>query len=151
MLLRLLSYHQVPVQYFNLLSSTIQSRTPSAIEHGSFWARQSLSNSTAGIEASDHGRSGRQYEMAFGLKGVERRKETQPLQMHEWSVRSATIYHKFDILHGSSLWLLGKAEGTSHIRCDESRKYGRDEHNSSHNSPAGSYVANLAIHLLLAQ
>lgn len=151
MLLRTLSYHQVSVQYLDMLSSTMQFSEQSHNGNGSFWAYRSLGSPIAGLEAPDIGRSGHHYEIAFSLQGVESGGPTRSNQQHEWLLRSATIYHKFDNVHGSSLWLLSKTANDLHSRFHGEYAERNKRNDELDVDPVGCFTANLGNHLLLAR
>lgn len=54
-------------------------------------------------------RSGRQFQLCYNLKGVTLNKSTvEPVKPSEWSIRQAAILHQFDVVHGTTLWIVTK-------------------------------------------
>lgn len=63
-----------------------------------------LSTSIPGL-----GRSGRQFQLCYNLKGVKLKHENmKDVKDSEWSIRQAAIHHQFDVVYGTTLWIVTK-------------------------------------------
>lgn len=55
------------------------------------------------------GRSGRHFKLCYNLKGVTLKKESnENIKLNEWSIRQAAVYHQFDVVNGTTLWIVTK-------------------------------------------
>ena len=55
------------------------------------------------------GRSGRQFQLCYNLNGVTLVSEDpESIKDHHWTVRQAAIHHQFDIVYGTTLWIVTK-------------------------------------------
>ncbi|MCJ1381741.1 hypothetical protein MMC17_004852 [Xylographa soralifera] len=55
------------------------------------------------------GRSGRLFQLCYNLVGVSLKATVvKDLKLREWSVRQAAIHHQFDIINGTTLWIVTK-------------------------------------------
>lgn len=53
-------------------------------------------------------RSGRQFQLCYNLKGVTLKKNSQEVKNNEWSIRQAAVHHQFDVVYGTTLWIITK-------------------------------------------
>lgn len=95
------------------------------------------------------GRSGRHFQLCYNLKGVAlKRKVPGDLSLHEWSVRQAAFHHQFDIVHGTTLWIVTKG------RLDLQQRFkqltGRDgqHEDKSFGDLCACFRSSLAVHLM---
>ena len=62
-----------------------------------------------GLPIPDLGRSGRHFQLCYNLKGVTLKKRSNEFtRLNEWSIRQAAIYHQFDVVFGTTLWIVTK-------------------------------------------
>jgi hypothetical protein len=57
----------------------------------------------------DLGRSGRQFQLCYSLKGITKKVgHGDHPNLDEWSIRQAAIHHQFDVVYGTTLWIVTK-------------------------------------------
>jgi hypothetical protein len=58
----------------------------------------------------DLGRSGKMFQLCFNLKGVGlfENKSSEEAELNDWSIRTVSIYHRFDVESGATLWIVTK-------------------------------------------
>jgi hypothetical protein len=83
---------------------------PTDVRFSGFREQTTMKASSAKSPAMpDLGRSGRHFKLCYNLKGVTRKKENcENMKLDEWSIRPAAIYHQFDVVYGTSLWIVTK-------------------------------------------
>jgi len=111
MLLRILSYHQVIPSFIDMISIFGSQLDARELRFSGFREQTLLSNPPQGLIIPDLGRSGKQFQLCYHLKTVNC---TSPVgtsrQEQRWSIRPATFYHQFDVVYGTSLWIVAKGE-----------------------------------------
>lgn len=153
MLRRILSYHQVPAQYLEFLFLFGERDSSSDLKFGHFWSQRCLGRPNPELVIPALNRSGQHYELCFNLKGVEpKRPDTDdPAGLHEWSIRHAAIYHKFDVIHGTTVWTITKAKWNLKDRFRNATGDGSGPDARTFDSLRSSFSSSLAAHLLIAR
>jgi hypothetical protein len=151
MFLRILSYHQVMPSYLDFISVFGVQWEPRDLRFSGFREQLTLgqSASTTGIPAL--GRSGRQYQLSFNLKGVSQVPIPNKPGRNWWSIRQAAIHHQFDVELGTTLWIVTKGDRDLKERIEDMTApppYGRIE-DQSFDTPEECFRSSLAVHLLL--
>jgi hypothetical protein len=157
---RLLTYFQVMPSLIDFISVfAIKNREPPDLRFSGFHERvylhQGLTPVT--IEVDYLGLSGRNYQLCYNLKSMANKSEEYgdlerlKRENWEWSSRQMVIHHQFDVLKGTTLWILTMARSELQERVEKligpnSRRGDRD-----FTSAESSFCASLAVHILLAQ
>lgn len=154
MLTRLLTYHQVPIEYVNSLMILFGQREGSSdLNYRSFWHKLSFGLPVTALEISSLGRSGRHYEMCFNLKGVEETKLADPdiEDVNKWSIRHAAVYHKFDVNTGKAVWYITQAGHRLRQCIKDATNDPQRREATSFDEPTVAYRSSLEAHLILSQ
>ena len=151
MFLRILSYHQVMPNYLDFISVFGLQDEPRDLRFSGFREHTTLAQSArvAGIPAL--GRSGRQFQLCFNLKGVSQVPIPQKPGTIRWSIRQAAIHHQFDIEFGTTLWIITKGDRDLRDMIGEltaAHQHGRAE-DLLFGTPEQCFKSSLAVHLLL--
>lgn len=95
------------------------------------------------------GRSGQQFQLCYNLKGVTlKHVDTKDAKLNEWSIRQAAIHHQFDVVFGTTLWVVTKGGLDLQQKFKElTGPEGRPEDKDFHSLPS-CFRASLATHLL---
>ncbi|MCJ1308074.1 hypothetical protein MMC25_001725 [Agyrium rufum] len=152
MLVRILTYHQVMACYLDFLSVFGMSGDPRELGFSAFREQIFLRDSPRALQAFSLGRSGRQYQMSYNLKGVAciSGKET-PEDLRQWSIRQAAMHHQFDVVCGTTLWIIAKGDLELKARIQTlTGDAGRPE-DKAFESPEASFRSSLAAHLVYCQ
>ncbi|KAK0729526.1 hypothetical protein B0H67DRAFT_559020 [Lasiosphaeris hirsuta] len=76
-----------------------------------FRTEKTFRNANAAMEIPALNRSGKTYQLCYTLKSVSLKPVTDghldPIINKAWRIRSAVIYHRFDIEYGTQLWIIG--------------------------------------------
>lgn len=68
-----------------------------------------LKNPPQGYPIADLGRSGRQFQLCYNLRGVTlTNRDIKNPKNQMWSIRQSAIHHQFDVVHGTTLWIITK-------------------------------------------
>jgi hypothetical protein len=109
MLTQLLSYHQVIPVYLDFIFVFGARSDPLDLRFSGFRQQMTLSESMQRPAVSSLGRSGRQYQLCYNLKGVTLRMEDKTNhELDDWSIRQVAIHHQFDVVNGTTLWIINK-------------------------------------------
>ena len=129
MLVRVLSYYQVIPSYIDfLLVFGVHKHTRDRRFSG-FHSQIHLEY-TPSLAVDHLGRSGRQFQLCYNLKFVGRWTELGQLSPldDQWSFRQGAFHHQFDILKGTALWIITRADLDLKKRIEETTgKTGRSE------------------------
>lgn len=101
MLARILTYHQVMPVYLDFIFVFGAQSEARDLRFSDFREQTEIKEHTRSLEIP--GRSGRRYQLCYNLKGV-----TFKEHVNEWSIRQDVIYHQFDVVHGTTLWIVAK-------------------------------------------
>jgi len=95
------------------------------------------------------GRSGQQFQLCYNLKGVSLKKsDPNDFKNNEWSIRQAAIHHQFDIVFGTTLWIVTKGnKDLQQMFKDLTGREGRPE-DKDFSTVESCFRASLAAHLL---
>jgi hypothetical protein len=150
MLVRILTYHQVMPSYLHFLSAFGQQTKPHNARFSGFREHTTLAAPSPGLAIVDLGRSGRQFQLCYNLKSVSCTSAPDTVKRQKvWSIRQVALYHQFDIVEGTTVWLLTKGGLDLKDRIKElTGRNGRPEDRSFGN-PQECFQSSLAVHLLL--
>lgn len=146
---RILTYHQVMPAYLDFLSVFGSDIHPRDLRFSDFPEQTLLSNTPRGVVAPELGRSGRQFQMCYNIKSVVRKSTTEEsYREQQWAIRQAAVHHQFDVVEGTTLWILTKTDLDFRENVQEiTGKHGRPE-DRAFNSVQECFKSSLVIHLM---
>ena len=147
---RILTYHQVMPGYLDFVSLFGSQSEPKDLRYSGFREQTLLSSPPRGLAVSSLGRSGRQYQLCYNLKGVAdiSSSTTVSSQDKEWSIRQLAVHHQFDVETGTSLWIVTKGDLEIQKRVKEmTGRDGRPE-DKAFDTPEQCFRCSLRVHLL---
>ncbi len=149
MFLRILSYHQVMAHYLDFISVFGSQSEPRDLRFSGFREQVSLNGRRKAPEIHSLGRSGRQYQLCFNLKGVTC---LTPMEKttdgKRWSIRQAAVHHQFDVETGNTLWIITKGDkGLKERIEDMTGSQGRPE-DQAFGTTQECFKSSLAVQLL---
>ncbi len=150
MLARILTYHQVMPSYLDFISVFGLQSEARDLRYSSFREQTLLSDPPRGPAVPKLGRSGRQFQLCYNLKSVTclSAPHTVPLEEEEWSIRQAAFHHQFDVITGTTLWIVTKGDLVIKARAQEmTSERGRPE-DKAFDTPEKCLKSSLAAHLL---
>lgn len=149
MLTRILTYHQVMPVYLDFMSVFGAQSEPRDLRFSGFREQRNLSHAFSGNAIPDLGRSGRQYQLSYNLKNVaEKSIDKADKRLNEWSIRQAAIHHQFDIVEGTTLWIVTKGNLDLQTRFKELTGKGGRPNDKSFDTLEQCFRSSLAAHLL---
>src|SRR5262249_43909072 len=120
MLARILSFHQVMPEYLDFMTSFGLQSSARDVRFSGFRRQVNLKQPPAALVVDSLGRSGRQYQLAYNLKGVTLKGvDVDDVQKSEWSIRNAAFYHQFDVGTGRAVWIVTKGGADIYDRYKE--------------------------------
>ena len=149
MLTQILTYHQVMPAYLDFVSVFGAQSEPHDLRFAGFREQVTLADPPRGPMMPSLGRSGRQYQLCYNLKCVTLKVEDQTnSKLNEWSIRQAAIHHQFDLVEGTTLWIVTKGNLDLQERFKElTGKTGRPE-DKAFGTAEECFRSSLAAHLL---
>ena len=135
--------------YIDFISVFGSQSEPRDLRFSGFRGRTLLPNRPHDLAIPSLGRSGRQLQLCYNLKSVACLSTTKTdTRDREWSIRQAAFHHQFDIIEGTTLWIVAKGDLEIKTRVQEvTGNDGRPEA-TDFGTPERSFKASLAIHLL---
>ena len=104
-----MSYHQVMPVYLDFMLVFGGQSDARDLRFSGFHEQIRLRNAVNGHAVPELGRSGRQFQLCYNLKGVQFKNSSEEnIKLNEWSIRDAAIYHQFDVEYGTTLWIVTK-------------------------------------------
>jgi hypothetical protein len=146
MLARIFSFHHVMPEYLDFVMSFGLQVAAREIRFSGFRRQVSLKRPPAALSIDALGRSGRQYQMAYNLKGVAR--PTNDPGTPVWSIRNAAIYHQFDVGTGRALWIVTKGRMDIYDRYKELTGPDARPEDKAFGTPEECFLSSLSPHLL---
>lgn len=116
MLAQIFTYHQVMPAYLDFMFIFGAQCDARDLRFSGFRKQNMLKNplNTKKCQSSnipELGRSGQQFQLCYNLKGVTLKTnsgEDRNSKDSEWSIRQASIHHQFDVVYGTTLWIVTK-------------------------------------------
>lgn len=147
MLTRILTHHQVMPEYLDFIFVFGTQSDPKDLRFSGF-RQQTMLEEIPSIPAIP-GRSWRQYQLCYNLKGVslvhlDRGNPTA----NEWSVRQVAIYHQFDVVHGTTLWIVTKGNLDLQQRFKQLTSENAPRESNSFGNAQECFRSSLAAHLM---
>jgi len=152
MLAQILTFHQVMPEFLDFFASFGLQTSAREVRFSGFRQQVSLKPQATSFAIDALGRSGRQYQVAYNLKGVTLKNyDPDNIERAEWSIRTAAFYHQFDVVQGRSVWIVIKGgqdvyekykELTGREARPEDKSFGTDDE---------CFVSSLSPHLLFCR
>lgn len=148
-LTEILTFHQVLPAYLDFLLVFGAQSDPKDLRFSGFREQTAIKKTPRTCNIPELGRSGRHFKLCYNLKGVTLKKEnTENIKLSEWSIRQAAVYHQFDVVFGTTLWIVAKGRDDILERYKElTSSQGRPE-DRTFDSPEDCFRSSLAAHLL---
>uniref|UniRef100_A0A8H7N3N9 CorA-like transporter domain-containing protein n=1 Tax=Bionectria ochroleuca TaxID=29856 RepID=A0A8H7N3N9_BIOOC len=109
MLAEILTFHQVMPDYLDFMFTFGLQSEPRDHRFSSFREQRSFRPSKTSLAIEPLGRSGRQYQLCYNLKGVSLKgQDPEDPSLDQYSIRPAAFYHRFDVDNGNALWIVTK-------------------------------------------
>ncbi|KAF2477653.1 uncharacterized protein BDR25DRAFT_249788 [Lindgomyces ingoldianus] len=106
---QLLTFHQVMPVYLDFMLVFGAQSDPKDLRFSGFREQSIMQNPPRGPTIPELDRSGRHFQMCYNLKGVTfKKKSDESIKLDEWSIRQAAVYHQFDVVFGTTLWIVTK-------------------------------------------
>jgi len=139
------TYYRVMPEYLDFLTCFGLQSTLRDVRFSAF--RRQVGLPRRGIKATEDalGRSGYQYQVAYNLKGISATEEG------EWSIRNAAFYHRFDVISGTSVWIVTKGRKDVYQSYEELTGEDGKAEDTSFGTTDESFVSSLAPHVLFAR
>ncbi|KAL8811715.1 MAG: hypothetical protein Q9200_001578 [Gallowayella weberi] len=145
MLTRILTYHQVMPCYLEFVSVFRLSKYARELRFSGFREQVALHDHAVSSAVPSLGRSGRQIQLCYNLKGVARITTEKTLL---WSIRQAAFHHQFDVITGNTVWIVTKGNLDIKKKIQAlTGQNGRVE-DRSFETPEQCLRSSLAVHLL---
>lgn len=148
-LAQLLTYHQVMPVYLDFMLVFGAQSDPKDLRFSGFREQTLMRDPPRGPSIPDLGRSGRHFQLCYNLKGVTfKKKNDENTKLDEWSIRQAAIYHQFDIVFGTTVWIVTKGRTDIQQRYKELTSSEGREEDRTFNTLESCFRSSLAAHLL---
>jgi hypothetical protein len=149
MLMQILTFHQVMPAYLDFMYVFGEQSEQPDLRFSGFREQTTLGPSFRRLAIESLGRSGRQFQICYNLKNVDLKKKDPQNFMHdEWSIRQVAIHHQFDIVEGTTLWILTKGSLDLQQRFKELTGKDARPEDKRFDTPEESFRASLSAHLL---
>lgn len=150
MMVRILSYHQVMPGYLDFLFTFGAKHDQRDFRFSAFREQTLLNSPARGPTVVGLGRSGRQIQLSFNLKGVSCILESkEDMHRRQWSPREVAVHHQFDIELGTTLWIITKGNLELKERIQDMTGVDGRLEDRSFGTAEQCLVSSLAVHLLL--
>ncbi|KAI0469669.1 hypothetical protein GGR56DRAFT_668482 [Xylariaceae sp. FL0804] len=143
MLANILTFHQVMPAYLNFILVFGRQEEFEDLRFSGFIAQRSLTSNTRRPTIDALGRSGRQYQMCYSLKGI-----TEEQDGSFTDIRQAAIHHQFDAENGRTLWLVTKGREDLKERFKELTGKNARKEDKTFDAPIDCFRASLAAHIM---
>jgi hypothetical protein len=149
MLSLIFSYHQVTPVYLEFMFVFGAQSDPLDLRFSGFREQTMLSEVPQRLKIEELGRSGRQFQICYSLKGVTM-KTKNPLssKLDEWSIRQAAILHLFDIVFGTTVWVVTKGGKDIQQMYKELTGAEGKEEDKEYGNSSQCFRSTFAVHLL---
>lgn len=149
MLAEILTFHQVMPDYLDFMFTFGLQSEPRDHRFSSFREQRSFRPSKTSLAIEPLGRSGRQYQLCYNLKGVSLKgQDPEDPSLDQYSIRPAAFYHRFDVDNGNALWIVTKGGNDIEDRFKELTGRDARPEDRSFNDLSECLRSSLAAHLL---
>jgi hypothetical protein len=149
MLSQILTVYQVMPAYLDFMFVFGSQSDPRDLRFSGF--RESLELKEPACSPQPQ-RSGRHFQLCYNLKGVTlHSNNAENVKLNAWSVRQAAIYHQFDVVHGTSVWIVTKGRLDLQQRFKTLTGSDARPEDSSFGDADQCFASSLAAHLMYCQ
>ncbi|RDI79394.1 hypothetical protein Vi05172_g10588 [Venturia inaequalis] len=150
MLTKILTYHQVMPVYLDFMSVFGEYSDQRDLRFSGFREQSSMKETQTGLVVPGLRRSGRQFQLCYNLKCASLIKSNKEAPIKNvWSIQQAAIHHQFDVIEGTTLWIITKGHLDLQQRFKElTVRDGRPEDILSFDTPGDCFRSSLAAHLI---
>lgn len=149
MLVQILSFHQVMPDYLDHLFIFGRQIDQRDVGFGTFREQMSLRDGRTSHRIDILGRSGRQYQLCYNLKGVTcTHNDLGNLVAKQFSIRQAAVYHRFDVVNGNTVWIVTKGRTDLYERFKELTGKDARPEDRAFQTPEECFRSSLSAHLL---
>ena len=150
MLVRMLSYYQVMPGYIDFLRFDPPKYALDDL-HGGFKMQNQL-KCTPSLAVDCLGRSGHRFQLCYNLRSVGRTDSSYSAPNQAlWSFRQGAFHHQFDLMRGTLLWMITRADLDLRKRIEETTGMVGMDKDNQFETPEQCLKFSLATHLLLCQ
>jgi hypothetical protein len=147
--MRILTWHQVMPAFLDFMYVFGEQVEQPDLRFSGFREQTNLGASFRRLSIPSLGRSGRQFQICYNLKNVELKQRHKEDFLHdEWSIRQAAIHHQFDIVEGTTLWMIVKGSLDLQQRFKELTGKDARPEDKNFGTAEESFRASLSAHLL---
>jgi hypothetical protein len=152
MLAEILTFHQVMPEFLDFFTSFGLQSSAREVRFSGFRQQMSIKPQAGKFAIDVLGRSGRQYQVAYNLKGVTLKKyDPDSIQLAEWSIRTAAFYHQFDVVEGRSAWIVVKGGRDVYERYKELTGSDARPEDKAFQTPDECFISSLSPHMLFCR
>ncbi|CAF3475776.1 unnamed protein product [Fusarium graminearum] len=147
----ILSYHQVPPTFIDLVSAFGFTHYPTDYHMTGFDSDDTLAvkDPSKLLMIPTIGRSGREHRMQYLLRSTERDYASDGSR--KWNIRQTAVYHTFDLIEGKALWINMKANSLLEDRIKEATADSAIMNSAAMGDLAESFSSTLTIHLIFLE
>lgn len=142
MLRKLLTYYQVTAGVLDQLLSYGYREYEQDFSACGFRAEVRISPKDKGLVLPELGRSGRNFQICYTLRTMERDKL-------KWKMRQTSTYHSFDVVSGNAFWLILKADTKMRDRIRASIEESKSKQMAPYGTSSQCLKSAMASHLIM--
>jgi hypothetical protein len=147
--MQILTFHQVMPAYLEFIQVFGQQADQPDPRFSSFRDQTNIGQSSQHLAVPPLGRSGRQFQLCYNLKNIGlKREDPKDILKNEWSIRQVAVHHQFDVVEGTTLWILTKGDLDLHQRFKELTGKDARTEDKSFGTVEESFRSSLSAHLL---
>ena len=137
------------LDFISVFGSSSETGEARELRFSGFREQTTLATPLKGSYIPELGRSGRQFQLCYNLKGVKCLSTPDTItKLKEWTIRQAAFHHQFDVVDGTTLWITAKGDLEIKSRVqDMTGKDGRVE-DRAFGTTQECFISSLAVHLL---
>ncbi|KAF2095019.1 hypothetical protein NA57DRAFT_79509 [Rhizodiscina lignyota] len=147
MLAQIFTYHQVMPDYLDFIFAFGFSGSSRLLKFSSFREHTSLRVPQPGSAIPQLGRSGRQFQLCYNLKGTWQMGVPDDVV---WMAQEAAFYHQFDVLSGNMLWIVTKGRLDLHSRIKDWTNVSENPDNRAFGTVEDCFRSSLSTQLLFS-
>lgn len=104
---KILTYHQVMPVYIDFMSVFGVCTQERDLRFSGFREQSFMGENRPGLSIPGLRRSGKQFQLCYNLKCITLYMESKEEPgLNVWSIRQAAVHHQFDVVEGTTLWIV---------------------------------------------
>jgi hypothetical protein len=145
-----MTYHQVMPAYLDFMLVLGAQSNPKDLRFSGFREQVKLRSPSTESTICSLGRSGQHYQLCYNVKSVQSKKKSdESVKFDEWSIRQTAVYHSFDVVNGTALWIITKGGDDLYDRFEELAGPNAKAEDKQYRTPELAFWPSLATHLIL--